>query len=158
MATKPEFDLDAAHRYFSADCFNKAWDLIDKPNRTPEENEEMIRLSVTSIWHWTERKDHTKTNLSVGFWQLSRIYALLGQVDDARQYGQKSLNLVQDDEGLPFYRAYANEALARAELVAGNHSKKEAYLKEAQRLAAGIADPEDRKQLLDDLGTIASGQ
>jgi hypothetical protein len=27
-------DLQAAHEHFSASCFNAAWDLIDKPNRS----------------------------------------------------------------------------------------------------------------------------
>jgi hypothetical protein len=31
------FDLAAAHKYFSAHCFNAAWDLIEKKDRTPAE-------------------------------------------------------------------------------------------------------------------------
>ena len=33
MSEQPGFDLQAAHRYFSAACFNQAWDLIDKADR-----------------------------------------------------------------------------------------------------------------------------
>ncbi len=91
MTGTPDFDLDAAHRYFSAHCFNAAWDLLDKQERTPEENEQMIRLCLASAWHWTQRADCTPTNLSVGYWQASRIYAVLGQGDNARRYGQMCL-------------------------------------------------------------------
>ena len=28
MAEKKDFDHKAAHKYFSAHCFNKAWDLL----------------------------------------------------------------------------------------------------------------------------------
>ncbi len=38
MAKVPDFDVVAAHKHFSASCFNKAWDLIEKKNRTPEED------------------------------------------------------------------------------------------------------------------------
>ena len=34
MPTAPAFDLAAAHKYFAADCFNKAWDLLEKQERT----------------------------------------------------------------------------------------------------------------------------
>src|ERR1700687_1872237 len=64
-----------AHRFFSAHCFNRAWDLIRKSNRTTIECEQMLQLSQASLWHWTQRSDCTPKNLSIGNWQLSRIYA-----------------------------------------------------------------------------------
>ena len=69
MAKEPEFDLQVAHRYFSATCFNQAWELIDKPERTAEEDEAMVQLSLASTWHWTQREDCTPANLSIGYWQ-----------------------------------------------------------------------------------------
>jgi hypothetical protein len=152
MAKKPDFDVEAAHKYFSAHCFNSAWDLIDKQERTPEEDEQMIRLSQASIWHWTQREDCTKTNLSVGYWQASRIFALVGQADAARKYGQLSLENSSEKE--PFYMGYAYEALARAESVAGNSDKANEYLKKANELAASIKDADSRKMLVDDLKSI----
>ena len=154
MAKAPDFDVAAAHKYFSAECFNKAWDLIDKPDRTPEENEAMIQLSIASIWHWTQRADCAPANLSVGYWQTSRIYALLGQADNARHYGQLSLGALQGDDVPPFYRGYAYEALARAESVAHNKAKMEAFLDEARRAAEAVIDAGEKQMLLADLKTI----
>ena len=73
MAEAPEIDLIAAHNLFSAVCYNKAWELIEKTDRTPEEDEQLIRLSMASHWHWTQRKDCSPTNTSVAYWQTSRI-------------------------------------------------------------------------------------
>ena len=154
MTDKPEFDLDAANRYFSAECFNRAWDLMLKANRTPEEDQQMIRLSLASHWHWTQREDCTTTNASIGYWQTSRIYALLGQADNARRYGQLCLAASQGEGILPFYLGYAYEALARAESVAGNREKTAEYLREARRVAETMPNPEAKKQLLGDLDTI----
>ena len=81
MAGKTDLDHQAAHKYFSAHCFNRAWDLIDKTDRTPGEDEEMIRLSLASQYHWSQREDANSKTASIGFWQTSRIYALLGQVE-----------------------------------------------------------------------------
>ena len=35
MTSAPSFDVEAAHRYYSVHCFNAAWDLLDKEERTP---------------------------------------------------------------------------------------------------------------------------
>lgn len=154
MSGKPEFDVGAAHRHFSAECFNKAWELMRKANRTAEDDEQMIRLSLASHWHWTQREDCTATNASIGYWQTSRIYAMLGQGDNARRYGHLCLGASQGEGILPFYLGYAYEALARAESVAGNRDKTGQYLREGRRVAETMPNPDAKKQLLDDLETI----
>ena len=151
---KPDFDLEAAHRYFAAYCFNAAWDLIDKPARTPEEDEQMIRLSLASAWHWTQRPDCTPTNMSIGYWQAARVYALVGQAANAKRYALLCQEISQGIE--PFYLAYANEALARAESIAGNLEQAQSHVAEARKLAARSSEEEEAiKQLLADLDTLS---
>ena len=154
MSKKPEFDVEAAHKYFSAMCYNKAWELIDKTDRTDEENEEMIRLSLTSTWHWTQRDDWTDQNMSISYWQTSRIYSILGNAIDAKRYAELCLDVSQGDEIPPFFLGYAYEALARAEMVAGNQEKVEEYLQEAHKILAVLTDEHETKFLGDDLATI----
>jgi len=154
MSDKLGFDEQAAHRYFSVICFNRAWDLMDKAKRTPEEEEQMIRLSLASQWHWTQREDFTKTNESVAHWQTSRIYVLLGQAENARRYAKLSLAAASADGVTPFYVAYAYEALARAESIAGNQLEMREYLTKARESAEQITDAEERKMLNDGLATI----
>jgi len=154
MAKKPNFDLQAAHKYFSAECFNRAWDYIDKPKRTSSEDDLMLQLSLGSLWHWQQREDCTPTNLSIGYWQISRVYALLRQTERATHYGQQSLKASQDEGVEPFYRGYAYEALARAEVLAGKLDEAEEYLVQAHQIAAELSDPEEKKMLLKDLATI----
>jgi len=141
-----------AHNFFSAYCFNKAWEFMEKPDRTPEEDEEMVLLSHTSLWHWRQREDCQSANLSVGYWQASRIHSILGQAEEAKRYGQ--LCLQHSQEETPFLLAYAFEALARAERVAGNGLMAAKYRAEAERLADSVDDIEGRKLLLNDLQTI----
>ena len=148
----PGFDTRKAHQYFAATCFNKAWELIEKADRTPAEDEEMIRLSQASIYHWTQREDFKTSNLSIGYWQASRICSILGRSDEARRYGELCLENSPVEE--PFLRAYAYEALARAERVAGNASLSAEHRDEAMRIANAVTDAEDRKALLADLETI----
>lgn len=154
MPKKPDFDVAAAHKYFSADCFNQTWDFIDKPNRSSAEADKMLSLSMASLWHWTQRQDCTDTNLSIGFWQVSRVFALLRQADNARHYGMLCLEASQKEGVQPFYLGFAYEALARAELVADNLNQMESFLVQAHQIAASLPDPEEKKMLLSDLATI----
>ena len=154
MTKQPDFDLAAAHRYFAVECFNQAWDLINKTGRTPDEDEQMIRLSLASHWHWTQRADCTLENSAIAYWQTARVYAVLGQADNARRYAQLCLEGCRGD-GVPLWcLGYAYEALARAELVAENRTQMTEYLREALRITETIADPDDRQMLLADLETI----
>ena len=109
---------------------------------------------MASLWHWKQREDHTPTNLSVGYWQVSRVYALLRQADQARHYGQLCLEAAQGEGVEAFYRGYAYEALARAELVADNEDGMEKYLIQAHQVATSLSDPKEKKQLLKDLASI----
>jgi hypothetical protein len=148
------FDAVKAHAFFAADCFNNTWGLIDKTDRTPQENERMLETAMASVWHWTQRKDVTANNLAVGYWQVSRVHALLGRADEARRYGKLSLDRGVEGGSDPFTIGYAYEALARAESIAGDAAKRAEYLAEAEKAAEGIEAAESKQWLLDDLRTI----
>lgn len=151
---KQPFDKQEAHKFFSAQCFNKAWDLIDTPVRTPEEDSMMLALSMASLWHWTQRTDCTNENLSVAYWQISRIFAILGQENNSREYGELCLKVSQDPDLPPFCLGYAYEALARAESSAGNWKKVKEYIQLARGISTKMKDPDTKKQLISDLSTI----
>jgi hypothetical protein len=145
-------EVESAHRHFSADCFNRTWELIDKPDRTPADNEQMLLLAYASLWHWTQRPDCTPRNLSVGYWLLSRVYSLLGVPKPARYFGELSLQHAEHEP--PFYIGYAHEALARAALVAGDRLALARHFDLARKLAADVEDAEDRALLDGDLKSL----
>jgi hypothetical protein len=155
MPTPPDFDLAAAHKYFAAQCFNRAWDLIEKTDRTPEDDRLMESLNQASIYHWLQRSDCSSQNLSVGYWQASRIQAILGHAPEALRHARVCLSY---SEGLvPFYLGYAHEALARAHALAGNVSASAQALRQAFELAGQVEDKSDREALLADLKQLQSG-
>ncbi len=153
MAGKPGFDQQLAHKYYSAECFNRAWDYIDKTERNENEQDSMLQLSLASLWHWMQRKDVTATDLSIGYWQVSRVFALLKQAELARRYGEFSLKAAQGPDVEPFVLGYAYESLARAEMVAGDVESMEKYLIQARQIVSALPDDE-KKQLSNDLDTI----
>jgi len=152
MSEAPSFDTTAAHKFFSADNFNKTWDYIEKSSRSPEEDLAMLHTAIASLWHWTQRGDATDENMSIGYWQVSRVYNLIGQPNNARTYGLLSLKYARDLS--PFLKAYAYETLARSEMLAGNRVALYYYLDKARETAQLIAEEEDRRLLLKDLESI----
>jgi hypothetical protein len=159
--SEPDFDLATAHRFFSARCFNAAWKLMDgwgaQTEPAPERQEELLAASYASLWHWRQRADVTARSLSVAYWQLSRIFALLDRSMPARQCAELSLKSASEPDVPVFYRAYALEALARATALGGELDRAAECLRGARELTEQISDEDDRKRLLDDLSTIGLG-
>ena len=154
MSQPLAFDEAAGHRFFSATCFNRTWELLDKANRTAEDTETMIACCLASVWHWQQRPDCSRRNLSVGYWQVARVYSLVGQAQNAWRYGELCLKASEGEE--PFYLGYAYEALARAAKLAGDDELTRQYLRHAEELAGQLADGEEREMLTKDLNSLAA--
>ncbi|MBX7207799.1 MAG: protein kinase [Verrucomicrobiaceae bacterium] len=140
------------HKNLSADCFNLAWELLQKKDRTKEDDARMISLAHESLAHWRMRDDCTDRNLSIGYWQISRVYAVVGQGHNAGRYGELCLQVSGKEE--PFYLAYAHEALARAALLNQRRDLFDKHLAEARSLSAKVADAGEKKMLDDDLAGL----
>ena len=147
------FDINEGHVYFSVRAFNRAWDYIEQGDqRSTEEDLTMLHTAMASLWHWTQREDVKPENLSVGYWQVSRVFNLLNQPNNARIYGLQALKYA---EGLkPFLKAYAYETLARAEMLASNRVIMMVYLEKAREMTNLVTDEEDKQLLLKDLESL----
>jgi hypothetical protein len=145
-------DLQQAHRHFAADCFNRAWTYIDNPDRTAADDEQMILLSLASLWHWTQRDDCEDRHRSIGHWQASRVYALADQPDNAMHHAERSLVYAADLP--PFFVAYAHEAIARAALLQDDHDHCREQLVKARSLVASIASAQDKALIESDIDEL----
>ena len=152
MNSKPPLDTVAAHKWFSSDYFNRVWQILDKSNPSAEEGELMISMSHASLTHWRERPDCGPREISIGWWQLSRVYSVLQQAENARHYGALSLAAAADETA--FFLGYAHEALARAAKVAGDETVLQEHLGKALELAARVEDDKERQWLAADLASL----
>jgi hypothetical protein len=143
-------------RRLAVDLFNHAWTLLRLPERTPEQDDELIHAAHASRHHWAEVG--TTANLARGEWQVSRVYATLGRAEPAIFHARRCLAYCESasEELEKWDLPYAFEALARAHLVAGEREEAAAAEARARELSAGISDPEDRQQLEEDLATLDS--
>lgn len=147
------FDINEGHVYFSAKAFNRAWDYIEQGDqRSVDEDLMMLHTAIASLWHWTQREDVKAENLSIGYWQVSRVFNLLKQPNNARTYGLLALKYAEELE--PFFKAYAYETLARAAMLTNNRVIMMVYLEKARELTNLVTEEEDKQLLLKDLESI----
>lgn len=141
-------------RRLAADCFNKTWTLLDKQDRTPEDDDEMLHCAHASAYHWTQVG--TAANRARGEWQCSRAYAILGRPEPSLHHARRCLELVEASpaEMEEFDLPGAYEALARAHAVAGDAAEARRYVELGRAETAKIADEDDRRLLESDFATI----
>ncbi len=116
----------------------------------------MLAAAHASFWHWTQHPQCTQQNSSVGYWQLSRVYALVGQGELARQYGQKALAVAENAPLPPYFVGYAYEALARAARVLGEAQSQKRFVERGRESAAKVESDESRRLLEADLDELSS--
>ena len=111
--------LDATtERQVAVDLFNHVWTLLETPDRTPMQDDEMLHAAHASRHHWG--KVGKPVNLARGEWQCSRVYAVLGRPEPALWHGRRCVALCEEHGIGDFDIAFGWEAIARAEAVAGN--------------------------------------
>lgn len=140
------------HRKIGADLFNYTWSLLDRKRRTREEDDEMIRASHASRYHWDQ--GGRDLNRSVSEWQISRVYAVLGRAELSRHHAELALEFARRGRLASFYIAYAYEALARAAGVSRKPRERDRYLAKARTIGRRIRSRDDRRMLDEDLATI----
>jgi hypothetical protein len=95
-------------------------------------------MAHASLFHWLRREDCEPLNLSIGLWQISRVYAVLGDGRAAMKYALECISVSNDAALSPFYRGYACEAASRAAKVMKDSDAAAQYLTEAQRCLAEV--------------------
>jgi hypothetical protein len=139
------------HRKMAASLFNEVWRLLET-KRTPHEDDRMIHAAHASRYHWGEVG--TPVNLAIGEWQVSHVYAVLGRPEPATYHAKRCLAVCKESAIEDFPLAFAYEALARADAVAGRRRDLRTHLALAREAGSRIREKEDREGLFRDLKTI----
>jgi DNA-binding transcriptional MerR regulator len=149
MAEPTMTDVD--HRQLGVDAFNHVWTLLEKEERTPAEDDELLHEAHASTYHWLKAPECRPENRARGEWICSRVYAVLGRGEPALHHARRCLELCEEHEIGDFDLAYAHEALARAYLASGDEAAHRRHVSLALEAGAGIADPEDKELFQSDL-------
>jgi hypothetical protein len=132
--------------------YNHTWSLFDER----DSDDELIHTAHASAYHWLQAPEATPANHARSEWLCSRTYSVLGRAEPAVHHAQRCLQLVEQnpDAMEEWDLAAAYEAVARAQLVAGN-AEAAARAADAGRAALEhISDPDDRSPLAADLDSL----
>jgi hypothetical protein len=142
-------------RVLASDLFNRVWELLELPERTREQDDEMLHGAHASRMLWAG--PGTLANLARGEWQCSRVYAVLGRPEPALWHARRCLELCERAEPgvlADFDLPFAYEAMARAHAVAGDREAALRWLERAAGEAVRIAEADDRELVATDLQTV----
>ena len=142
------------HRLLAAELFNHAWELLEKLDRTREEDEELIHAAHASRYHW--RVAGTALNHARGDWQIARAYAELSVARPALYYARRCLDACSENTFSPCDCAFAHEGMARAHVVAGEMEEACRCIDRASRVGRDIEDDKDRDWLYKNLDEITA--
>lgn len=150
MNNQQHSTLQEDHLRFAKSIWNGIWELLEKANRTPSEEEDLLLRAYASLYHW--KQVGTQANLQRGYWMLSRVYLAQGAAEQALEWALKCHKITQDHAASmeDFDLAYAQEGLARAYAMVGELELAREHRAEAAVLGEQIEDPEDREIFLGD--------
>ncbi len=140
------------HKKQAVDNFNYTWDLIDKTDRTKEDEINMIHAAHTSRFHWG--KIGTSLNFARSEWQISRVYALLNMSESALFHGKQSLELCHANNIGDFDLAFAYEAIARVYMINNSRELMDKYVDLAACAAENIEEQGNKDYFLSELKSI----
>jgi hypothetical protein len=141
-----------SHKKFAVDLFNLVWDLLDKGERTREEDDRMLHAAHAPRFHWGEIG--TPLEFERREWQISRVYAVLNRPQAAIYHAQRCLDICTANQIGDFDIAFAYEALARAYAIAGESEKSREVIRLAEQVGEQIEDESNREYFLNELGTV----
>ncbi|MGO4599711.1 hypothetical protein [Terrabacter sp. 2RAF25] len=145
-------DLD--HRQLGADLFNATWELLDRDDRTAEDDDAMLARAYASLHHWSQVPQVRAANLGRGHWLVSRVHAVLGLPDAAAHHAARYVSIARSGDVDDWDLAAAFEASARAAAVAGDHEAADRFEVLAREALASVTDADDRAVVESDLATL----
>jgi len=143
---------DDEERQLAIRCFNSVWQLMEKQNRTIEDDDLMLHMAHASRYHWGQVG--RSENVVRGEWQVSRVYAVLRRPEPCLHHAQRALDICLGNGIGDWDIAFAYEALARGHALGGDAEAARAMTERALGAAETIADDEDRNLVLADLETV----
>ena len=136
------------HRAQGVECNNSTWEMIEA-ERTPENDEEMLRRAYSSTYHWARAVRRVPANEARGAWLLAKVQLLVDQPELSLRYADRCMAICQEHGLADFDLAYAHEARARALKALGDDEAAGQAWEMAKSVP--IADAEDRAILDADL-------
>ena len=133
-------------------AFNRTWALIESPDRSPAEDDEMLEAAFASRHLWDAIGGEEQR--AVGDWQIAHVASLLGYADLALSRSDRALGRALRNGWTDWRLASCYEGMARANDTAGNGAQRDHWAALAREVLDGLEDDEDRDLISSQLASI----
>lgn len=144
MYDKERFTLEEAHLKFAKSLNGEIWALLDKKDRSRDDNERMLAAAFASFYHWLHvgKEIHRQR----GEYMIARAYLALENRPEALAHARRCLELTGEfeEQMQDFDFAFAYEMWARANAAVGNLEIARQYYQKARQAGEAIHDDEDK--------------
>lgn len=150
-AATPDAGSTALHAQLARDLNAEVWRLLDRSDRSREDDAAMVNAAHASLHHWTIAGgpvEHAR-----GEWLVSHVYAVLGRSEPAVFHAGRCMEICERHGIGGFDLGYAHEAWARAAAAAGDLDRARRHHAIALAAADAMTDDEERTIYLGDLAT-----
>jgi hypothetical protein len=140
------------NRNFGAALFNQTWELIEKPERTEDDDIAMLLSAASSRWHWGRAGGPGE--IASGDWQVAHVLSLMGEGGLAMRFARRNLATAEAEGWTGWRLASAHEGMARAYAAQGDADGRAQHVAACEAALADEPDEDDRKVIADQLATV----
>ena len=146
--------MDApTQRRAAIEAFNRAWELLETPARSADEDAELLTVAFASRHHW--QSVGGSQQWIVSDWMISRAAGAVGIGHLALLFAERAYAASVEDGTPDWVHASAAEGVARAYAANGDLDQRDAWCAIALGLVTAIADKEDRAAIAGQLADTA---
>lgn len=136
-------EIAQSHRWHAIECNNLAWALAEKPDRSSDEDEEMMHAAHAAAYHWGQIG--TELNQARAEMLLGRVHAILGNGWIAFRYAKQSYDYIAAHDPPDWEIAFAHAILAHASYEIHDPQLHQIHYAKAKELGLAIQDPANKE-------------
>ena len=134
-----EIDL---HRKIGSMTNNRSWNLIESPELTAEESEELLATAMASVYHWTQVGDADR--FPPRDLLASAALLKLGLTTMSAGFTQRAFAALSQPERADWEQAFAHAIQAWYAELNGDRDSAVTHYQRAKEIGEEMPDPEDR--------------
>jgi len=139
------------HHYMAIELNVQTWNLLDKKERSENDDKRMLFFAKASLYHWRKSPHYQPVNEQRGQWLVSHVLAILNRGEESLVYAKTCLDITMKESLKDFDLAYAYESKARAFAALGDSEKMNKCFINAKSAGEKIDGDKDRKLFFNDL-------
>ena len=144
-------DYESTRRRAVTD-FNRCWDLIEQPTRTPEDDVELLTCAFSSRYHWSLIGGPKE--FCIADWMVGRVACAINNPALALLFAHRAYDAASNGLGIDWMQASGAEGLARAYMCAGDAAAFATWRATAEELVVAISDEKEQRPIAQQLAEL----